>query len=287
MSAPRRLWALSDVHVNHGENLAALHALPDHGDDWLILAGDIGDTPDQLSKAIDALAPHFGRLLWVPGNHELWSHKGASSRGAERYQELVDRCRAAGVLTPEDPWAVWTTPGGEPLHLCLMFLLYDYTFVPDDVGAEHAVAWAAEAGIRCTDEVFLDPWPWPTRGAWCHARVAATQRRLQALPDGERTVLINHWPLRQDLVRLRRIPRFSPWCGTRLTEDWHTRYNAAVCVSGHLHMRATDWVDGVRFEEVSLGYPKHWEPKKGADYYLRQILPGPATPGTGTTWRFR
>jgi hypothetical protein len=43
-------------------------------------------------------------------------------------------------------------------------------------------------------------------------------------------------------------------------------------------MRATDWRDGVRFEEVSLGTPRHWTPERGAAAYLRQILPAPPPP---------
>ena len=78
------------------------------------------------------------------------------------------------------------------------------------------------------------------------------------MPIEHPLVLINHFPLRQDLVRLSTIPRFSLWCGTRYTENWHTRFRAAVVISGHLHRPATDWRDGVRFEEVSLGYPREW-----------------------------
>jgi hypothetical protein len=72
------------------------------------------------------------------------------------------------------------------------------------------------------------------------------------------------------------IPRFSIWCGSRGTADWHLRFGASVVVSGHLHVRSTRWIEGVRFEEVSLGYPRHWRPDLGAGAYLRQILPGPA-----------
>jgi hypothetical protein len=87
--------------------------------------------------------------------------------------------------------------------------------------------------------------------------------------------LINHFPFREDLVRLRRIPRFSIWCGTRRTEDWHRRFPVAVVVSGHLHIRSTTYRDGVRFEEVSLGYPRDWQQEQGIQPYLREILPGP------------
>ena len=59
------------------------------------------------------------------------------------------------------------------------------------------------------------------------------------------------------------------------------RYRADVVVTGHLHMRATDWRDGTRFEEVSLGYPRHWTASKGANSYLREVLPGPPPPTSG------
>jgi len=78
-------------------------------------------------------------------------------------------------------------------------------------------------------------------------------------------------------VRIPRIPRFTPWCGTRRTAEWHIRYRAVAAVSGHLHVRATDWRDGTRFEEVSLGYSGQWDLMRGVDGYLRQILgTGPA-----------
>jgi 3',5'-cyclic AMP phosphodiesterase CpdA len=274
-----RLLALSDVHVNHGSNLDALAAIGPHPEDWLIVAGDVCERPSELEATLDLLGERFAKLLWVPGNHELWAVGKDAPRGVARYMDLVRICRERGVLTPEDPYIAW--PGQHDLVLVPMFLLYDYTFSPDGMDPDAARAWAREAGIRCMDEVMLRPDPYPTIDAWCRARVEATERRLDALPAGTRTVLINHWPLRRDLVRLYRIPRFSPWCGTRATEDWHVRYRADVVVTGHLHMRATDWRNGTRFEEVSLGYPRHWTQERGAASYLRTVLPGPPPPPSG------
>ena len=86
-------------------------------------------------------------------------------------------------------------------------------------------------------------------------------------------MLINHFPLRRELAVLPAVPRFSVWCGTRRTEDWHVRFGASVVVFGHLHIRQTRHIDGVRFEEVSLGYPRQWQTDRGAGSYLRRILP--------------
>jgi hypothetical protein len=63
------------------------------------------------------------------------------------------------------------------------------------------------------------------------------------------------------------------WCGTSRTEDWHTRFRARAVVSGHLHFRTTLFRHGVRFEEVSLGYPRDWRQTRGIGWYLREILP--------------
>jgi hypothetical protein len=105
-------------------------------------------------------------------------------------------------------------------------------------------------------------------------------------------VIINHWQLREDLVSLPNVPRFSLWCGTKKTEDWHNKFNAKVVISGHIHIRRTDWRDNTRFEEVSLGYPRQWQncAERGLDIndLLREILPGPVTPPheqKGTVWR--
>ncbi len=270
-----KLFALSDLHVRDPGNRAAIEALAPRPEDWLILGGDLGETEEHLVFVLDTLANKFAKLVWVPGNHELWTlpRDASELRGVARYERLVALCRARGVLTPEDPYPTWQGEGGACV-IAPLFLLYDYTFRPDDVPVDQAVAWAAESGIVCTDESLLFPDPYPTRDAWCRARVALTEARLQAIDPSLDTVLVNHFPLRQDHAILPAVPRFTPWCGTRLTHDWHVRFRARVVVGGHLHIRTTRFLDGVRFEEVSLGYPRQWNQARGADAYLREILPG-------------
>lgn len=271
-----RLWAISDLHLSLSANREALEQLPDHGDDWLILAGDVAERPDDLTRAFDTLSQRFKRLLWVPGNHELWTTAMPDGLlgGEAKYRALVEIARAQGVVTPEDPYPVWQGPDG-PVLLAPLFLGYDYSFRPDDVPLERVLDWAWEKRLRSADERRLSPTPYPTRQDWCAARVAWTQGRLEAeLPSGIGSILINHYPLRADLVTLRRIPRFSPWCGTTATTDWHLRFRAIACIHGHLHVPGTHWRDGVRFEEVSLGYPRQWQPHgRGPDRALRLVLP--------------
>jgi len=271
------LWAISDLHLGYETNRQALEMLRSHRSDWLILGGDIGETPAQLEACIQELRPKFAQLIWVPGNHELYTlpKDPCSLRGEARYDHLVERCRHYGVLTPEDPYPTW--PGlGPKTTIVPTFLLYDYSFSPEGMEPSDALAWAREAGIVATDERYLHPDPYPSRQAWCAARVETTVRRIQAeIPQDHQIVLINHFPIHQRLVRLHKIPRFSPWCGTRATEDWPRQFPISVVVYGHLHMRATDWIEGIRHEEVALGYPRHWRQESGINHYLRKILPDP------------
>ena len=92
-------------------------------------------------------------------------------------------------------------------------------------------------------------------------------------------VLVSHFPLDERLLKLWLVPRFSIWCGTRRTRGWHLRYPVDVVVYGHTHKRATDWLDGVRFEEVSLGYPREQDRHPERPLTLTQILP-PGPPRT-------
>jgi 3',5'-cyclic AMP phosphodiesterase CpdA len=275
-ASPPRLLATSDLHLAHKSNREALEQLGEYPNDWLILAGDVGERPEHLVLALQALSPRFARVIWTPGNHDLWCPRDATdrTRGQARYDELVAICRDFGVLTPEDPYLSW--PSDPSVVIVPMFLLFDYSFRPDDMEEVDAVAWARASGVVSTDEQMLDPAPWPSRAAWCHARCDTTEARLAALPAGVETVLVNHWPLRYDLARPPRVPRFSLWCGTQRTEDWGQRFRARAVVSGHLHLRTTLWRHGVRYEEVSLGYPRDWRHERGIGWYLREILPAAA-----------
>jgi len=76
-------------------------------------------------------------------------------------------------------------------------------------------------------------------------------------------------------TRILRYPEFAQWCGTERTADWHVKFNASAVVYGHLHIPATSHYDGVRFEEVSLGYPREWQARLVIQDRPRRILPVP------------
>ncbi len=270
------LFAIGDVHLNHRANREIAEALqPDAPDDWLAVAGDVSHDAEHLVAFLATMRSRFAKVIWVPGNHDLWSRDGDPWRGVARYDHLVDRCRAIDVSTPEDPFPLWPDPDGD-IVVAPLFVLYDYSLRPDGTTWQEAMAQAVAARVVCTDEYFLDPAPFPDRGAWCADRLRVSRARLDAIPAGQRTVLLSHWPLHPGPVRRLRHPEFSLWCGTRETADWHIRYRAVVAVHGHLHIPLTEAYDGVRHEEVSLGYPRERAARTRPTVYgLRKILVRP------------
>ncbi|MEU9319700.1 metallophosphoesterase [Streptomyces sp. NPDC048295] len=277
-----RLMAVSDLHIGYEENRALVERMrPGSDDDWLLVAGDVAETVADIQWALKTLASRFRKVVWVPGNHELWSHPRdpVTLRGTARYEYLVELCRGLGVITPEDPYPVWEGAGG-PVTVAPLFLLYDYSFLPAGCTTkDEGLAYAHRTGIVCNDEFLLYPDPYPSREAWCLARTAETERRLAELPADMPTVLVNHYPLDRHPMDVLRYPEFAMWCGTRLTADWHRRFRVAAMVYGHLHIPRTTHHEGVRFEEVSVGYPREWRGRPHPPGALRRILPLEADPG--------
>jgi 3',5'-cyclic AMP phosphodiesterase CpdA len=279
-----RLLAVSDLHVRYPDNRAIVEGLrPITDDDWLIVAGDVAEQVGDVEWALGLLRRRFARVIWVPGNHELWTRTKdpVQLRGDARYRHLVETCRALDVLTPEDPFPIWDCGGG-PVTVAPLFLLFDYSFLPcGTTTSEEGLAAAYRAGVVCTDEHLLHPDPYPDRAAWCAARVTESARRLDACDPQLPTVLVNHWPLTRLPTRVLRHPEFALWCGTERTADWHVRYRATAVVYGHLHIPRVTREDGVRFVEASLGYPREWKARDErnatavSDLLPRQILPVP------------
>src|SRR5882757_6643104 len=105
-----RLFGVSDLHVAYAENRAIVEAIqPRSSSDWLLVAGDVGETVEDIKWALGIVKSRFEKVIWTPGNHELWTTRDdpVQLRGQHRYQHLVEVCRELGVVTPDDPFQIW------------------------------------------------------------------------------------------------------------------------------------------------------------------------------------
>ena len=88
-------------------------------------------TFSQVEKSFALLSTRFIKVIWVLGNHELWttSNDEVQLWGEAHCQKLVDVCGVLGVVTLEGPYPRWQTATG-PVVIAPPFVLYDYTFRP-------------------------------------------------------------------------------------------------------------------------------------------------------------
>lgn len=244
------LWAVADLHGAVSDNAGRIDSIrPTDPGDWLIVAGDVAERTDMVLSILNGLRKRFAKVIWAPGNHELFSRQQDQYQGREKYEELVRGCRRIGVLTPEDPYPVF-----DGVTIAPLFTLYDYSFRPAGKSVEESIADARAKGIMLTDAFAIAPFV--DVRAWCWDRLAYTVKRLSRISGP--TVLVNHWPLTVEPVNRMYYKEIGLWCGTRHTRDWATRYNAVAVVYGHLHIPGEMIIDGVPHIEVSLGYPKEW-----------------------------
>ena len=138
-----QLLAISDLHLSQASNKDAILKMSDHGDDWLIIGGDISEKPELHEFLFRELNKRFGKIIWVPGNHDLWTEDPRNQkveRGVAKYNLLVELARSFGVITPEDPFVEWPEKLQDregPLIIGPLFLLYDYSFRPKAVSREN------------------------------------------------------------------------------------------------------------------------------------------------------
>lgn len=71
------VYVISDVHVDHAENLDWIEALPAPPAppgrlNLLLLAGDISHDVALMRRCLAALRARYDRVFFIHGNHELW-----------------------------------------------------------------------------------------------------------------------------------------------------------------------------------------------------------------------
>jgi hypothetical protein len=257
MPSSRRILAISDLHLDAPGNLDALLALP-RFDDVLLVGGDVCETLETFDVAMEALSQRFRRVVWAPGNHELWDLTKSEGGSLGKYHELVRICRRHEVLTPEDEFLTWRGPDRDYV-VAPLFILYDGGFARTAPSG----GFGDDLFFRFDDDV----------ADICAARALSALARLDQVAPSAPLILLNHYPLSRAALEVSGQARWARWSGTPLTEPWLTRYRVHSVIYGHLHVRSSLLIDGVRHENVSLGYTRDWASDLGMAAYLRDVTP--------------
>jgi 3',5'-cyclic AMP phosphodiesterase CpdA len=264
-----RLVLTSDLHVDHHAEVVPLVAerVRALAPDVLIVAGDVSSKLETLEAALAGLRSSAPRLLFVAGNHDLWTLPGAPS-SRERYErEIPAACARAGA----------DAIGGAPVEIdgvvfCGVTGWYDYslrnraldsTFTRADYekGQWGRLRWNDTARVVWPgdDGAELDA------PAICAAQVVSLEAQLADAGQRPTVVVTHHLPF-AGLVTSKGEP---PWdfingfMGSELLGEAMLRAaNVRAGVCGHTHFRKRVDVEGRggRFsvETSPVGYPREY-----------------------------
>jgi predicted phosphodiesterase len=238
-----RLFLGSDFHVDYRENLTWLENLSvsDFTDDVLIVAGDLSDDIDLVRRCFDILVPRYKQLLFLPGNHDLWTARNGRGPSFEKFDLLNEICNDYGIDTK--PLAI-----GKTLIVPLL-AWYDYSF--GEPGPTIRRGWMDF--YKCNWE-GLKP-----------AQVAERFDALNVIPDTtgfEAVYSVSHFVPRLDLMPARYPEKHKalfPVLGTDRLETRIRALGSSKHFYGHSHLNRNKVLDGVTYINTAFGYPSETE----------------------------
>lgn len=238
-----RLFLGSDFHVDYAENLAWLGGLSqsDYTNDVLILAGDISDQIDLVTRSFEIVTRRFAKVLFLPGNHDLWTARSGRGPSFGKFDELNALCRSFGIETGPITF-------GRTLIVPLL-AWYDYSF--GEPGPMIRRGWMDF--YKCNWE-GLEP-----------ADVAARFDAMNDTPDTagfEAVYSVSHFVPRLDLMPARYPEKHRalfPVLGSQRIETRIRALGATMHFYGHSHLNRNKTLDGVTYINNAFGYPSETE----------------------------
>lgn len=259
-----RVFVLSDLHTDYAENMTWVKCISStsHQDDILLVAGDVAETYNTFLSTMSLLTDKFKRVFYVPGNHDLWCR-----RDGEKFLDSLDKLNAllhaCGNIGVESSPMVLGDVGIIPL-----FSWYHESFdtAQDITGVRvpslkmackdfHACRWSAELRDRGDSLArYFDA---------MNDKHALAIEEIQRKCD--KVITFSHFVPRQDLCPEKRmlfypnLPKIigSNFLEARVRSIHGFKGDEAAChVFGHTHFGWDAVLDGIRYVQAPLAYPR-------------------------------
>lgn len=234
-----RIFVGSDFHVDHKENLVWIEQLSsqDFKQDLLLLVGDVANELPLFTHVMTLLSQRFFKVLYVPGNHDLWVKRSEAGSSFGKLEAIKALCRdlnigmqpfARGdtVIVPLNGW-------------------YDYSF--GHPGQMLRNAWMDYR--RCDWEGLSD------------SEISTIFDDGNIIPDttGFKSIIsFSHFLPRLDLMPARLPEKYHflfPVLGTTKLEAHIRALGSNLHFYGHSHLNRRVVLDGVTYINNAFGYP--------------------------------
>lgn len=258
-----KVFVVSDLHTDYPENMAWVRSLSAlrYRKDVLIVAGDVAETYDNFVGTMRELRSRFRSVFFVPGNHDLWCRREGDSYldSLEKLNALLRACSDLGVET--SPRIV------DGLGIIPLFSWYHKSF---DKEKDITNVQIPSLQMACKD-YHACKWPSElTRDiALAHFFDMLNEKNHRTIKEIRRTsdelITFSHFVPRQELCPEKRmlfypnLPKIigSDYLEARVRSIHGDNGSESAChVFGHTHFCWDAVLDGVRYVQAPLAYPR-------------------------------
>eukprot|EP00656_Telonema_subtile_P018561 TRINITY_DN2004_c0_g1_i3.p1 TRINITY_DN2004_c0_g1~~TRINITY_DN2004_c0_g1_i3.p1 ORF type:complete len:420 (-),score=77.61 TRINITY_DN2004_c0_g1_i3:195-1454(-) len=262
-----RLYTISDVHVDHVQNMQWVEMLPNQRDDCIIVAGDLSHEISRVRKTLQWFKFKFKEVFFTPGNHDLWlskSEEGITS--IKKLESLMDMCEEEGVHTRAA--VIGSAPDGTGGVLVAPILSWhhqSFDTEPDITGWD---------GIPRVEDAMVDYFRcvWPKHLNPSSDDVAAAVDQMNqpvaevlALAEGLPVVTFSHFVPLLELTPEKRflfLPTLNKAVGSVFLGNRVQEIAPTMHVFGHTHFGWDHRIGSTRYVQAALGYPSEWEQRE-------------------------
>ncbi len=249
-----KIGILSDIHVdvNYKEDNrvedAVLKCVEKNNIEILIIAGDISsDYRKTLSVLNEFEKQSSARILFVPGNHDIWNKKHQNMNTNFIYNELK---KYKGNLSRKNivigDWAFVGDIGW-----------YDYSFGSDEY----------EIADFCKGKAFERTWQDKNYVDWEMTDIEVNDRfynmlkeRLEQVKD-KKIIFVTHMVIHEAFIvhESREIWKyFNAFLGSKKYKNLIKEYNVKYAIMGHVHYRKRGKVGSIEYICNCLNYRNEW-----------------------------
>ena len=234
-----KVFALSDVHVDYQASKQWLLGLStlDYQRDILILAGDLTDDLQLLEKCFRSLSSKFRKVLFVPGNHELWTIRDNIETSFQKFERILEICSDCEI------WTDIYQQGR--LSIVPLFSWYDFSFGEPCIKLKHT--WS---------DFRTCVWPGYTELDITRYFISKNTDRLGAF--NQVLISFSHFLPRIDLMPSYIHPSqryLYPVLGSSLLGEQVSALKPKIHVYGHSHVNRRVEIEGIYYVNNAFGYP--------------------------------
>ena len=276
------LYATSDVHIDSHELNWQLwqeigRVCEKSPPDVLLIAGDLAESLDGWSRALQIFSHFSFQKLILPGNHDLWSRTESEPDSFSKYEkDLPEICNQHGWhYLPKNPWI------HREIAVVGSCCWYDYSLLPGVHPFSHEELSQKRRGPVKWMDGFACSWPGISQ-----ERLDETLEeyfRGQLLQDlgmgsdpSKTLILATHFPFYQEFLRYEGISwdraYFGAFMGSSSYRDILSSFPIKLHICGHLHRREFLKMDDCSVYLSPVGTVREWTVKDPAAHLQRVLL---------------